>query len=59
MPEAPEESRLINPGQPESSAIIRRVKSRRPISQMPPIGTEVADQTGLKQITDWISSLKK
>ena len=39
VPESPEASRIINPGHPESSAMIRRIKSRRPISQMPPIGT--------------------
>ena len=31
VPEAQEESRIINPGHPESSALIRRVKSRRPL----------------------------
>jgi cytochrome c553 len=54
VPEAPAESRIINPGHPESSALIRRVKSRRPISQMPPIGTVIADEQGVDLLTSWV-----
>jgi hypothetical protein len=54
VPEAPEESRIINPGHPESSALIRRVKSRRPISQMPPIGTVVVDRAAVDLLTKWV-----
>lgn len=54
VPELPDESRLINPGHPESSAIIRRVKSRRPLSQMPPIGTVIADKEAVDVLTSWI-----
>ncbi len=54
VPEAPEESRMINPGHPESSAIIRRLKSRRPISQMPPIGSVVADRLAVDLLTSWV-----
>lgn len=54
VPEAQEESRIINPGHPESSAIIRRVKSRRPISQMPPIGTVIADTQAVDLLTTWV-----
>lgn len=56
VPEAPEESRLINPGKPEASAIIRRVKSRRPSSQMPPLGSVVVDKRGLDVLTAWVNS---
>lgn len=56
IPEAQEESRLINPGKPESSAIIRRVKSRRPLSQMPPLGSVVTDHQGLDLLTKWVSN---
>jgi hypothetical protein len=56
VPEAPEESRMINPGRPESSAIIRRVKSRRPISQMPPIGTVVVDREAVDFLTSWVAN---
>jgi hypothetical protein len=45
---------MIDPGRPESSALIRRVKSRSPISQMPPIGTVVADTAAVNLLTTWI-----
>ena len=54
VPEAQQASRIINPGHPESSALIRRVKSRRPISQMPPIGTVVADKQAVDLLTTWV-----
>jgi hypothetical protein len=54
VPEAQEQSRVINPGHPESSALIRRMKSRRPISQMPPIGTVVADKQAVDLLTSWV-----
>jgi cytochrome c553 len=56
VPEAQEESRLINPGKPEASAIIRRVKSRRPLSQMPPLGSVVVDKQGVDVLTAWVNS---
>jgi hypothetical protein len=56
VPEAPEESRVINPGHPESSALIRRIKSRRPLSQMPPIGTVVADRAAIDLLTSWVAN---
>jgi hypothetical protein len=54
VPEAPHESRIINPGHPESSALVRRMKSRRPISQMPSIGTVVVDRAAVDLITSWV-----
>jgi hypothetical protein len=57
VPEAQEESRLINPGSPESSAIIRRVKSRRPLSQMPPLGTVIVDREAVDLLTRWVQEL--
>ncbi len=58
VPEAKEESRLINPGHPESSAIVRRVKSRRPSSQMPPLGTVVVDREAVDLLTRWILEMQ-
>ena len=57
VPEAQEESRLINPGHPESSAIIRRMKSRRPSSQMPPLGTVIVDREAVNLLTHWVLEL--
>lgn len=56
VPEHQEDSRLINPGKPEASAIVRRVKSRRPSSQMPPLGSVVVDKYGVEVLTKWVSS---
>ena len=58
VPEAQEESRLINPGHPESSAIIRRLKSRRPSSQMPPLGTVVVDRDALDLLVRWVKEMQ-
>jgi hypothetical protein len=54
VPEHQDASRLINPGHPESSALVRRVKSRRPSSQMPPIGSVVADRQAVDLLTAWV-----
>ena len=56
VPEFQEQSRIINPGHPESSALIKRLKSRRPSSQMPPVGTVVADRAAVDLLTSWVQS---
>jgi cytochrome c553 len=58
VPEAQEESRLINPGHPETSALVRRVKSRRPSSQMPPLGTVVVDKHAVDLLTSWVQKMQ-
>jgi len=51
---------IIEPGYPEESEMVIRASQRgEGTLQMPPLGTEVVDQAGLKQIKDWITSLKK
>lgn len=52
--DAQEQSRIINPGHPEASALLRRMKSRRPLSQMPSIGTTIADRAAVDLFTSWI-----
>jgi hypothetical protein len=55
VPDAPDgESKLINSGHPELSAIVHRAKSRRPSSQMPPFGTVVADKEAVGLLTNWV-----
>ena len=54
VPEAQDASRIINPGHPESSALVRRIKSRRPLSQMPPIGTVIVDRQAVELLTTWV-----
>ena len=56
VPEFQERSRIIDPGHPESSALIKRVKSRRPVSQMPPVGTVLPDRAAVDLLTSWVQS---
>ena len=47
----------IVPQHPEQSAVIGRMQVRGPRAQMPPLGTEVVDATGVDLVTRWIASL--
>ena len=47
-------SALVNPDAPEMSAILYRMRSRRPSSQMPPLGTVVRDEAAVEAIARWI-----
>ena len=49
VPGVPEgESRVVDPQQPEQSAMLRRMRSRSPASQMPPMGTAVQDREAIR-----------
>jgi hypothetical protein len=43
-------------GDPEHSVLSRRMSSRNPLLQMPPLGTHVADRDALALVSDWIRS---
>ena len=59
VPDAPDgTSRVVAPGEPARSALLRRAQSRRPSSQMPPLGTVVADRDALRLVTEWIDALE-
>ncbi|HEX7086164.1 MAG TPA: hypothetical protein VF198_07355 [Vicinamibacterales bacterium] len=45
---------LVDPSGPEASALVFRMRSRRPSSQMPPLGTVVRDQAAVDAIAEWI-----
>jgi hypothetical protein len=47
---------LVRPGHPDGSALLVRMRSRAPSSQMPPLGTVVRDQEAVDAITRWIRS---
>jgi cytochrome c553 len=47
---------LINPETPAMSAILVRMRSRSPSSQMPPLGTVIKDQAAIDALARWISS---
>lgn len=51
-------SRLIEPGLPNASAIIHRMLSRRPATQMPPIGSSIVDSAGAELVRRWIAQLR-
>lgn len=51
------EAPLVAPGQPGHSVLLQRLRSRQPNSQMPPLGTRVADAEGLALVERWIASL--
>jgi hypothetical protein len=49
-------SRYITPGAPELSAILVRMKSRRPSTQMPPLGTVLHDKQAIALVSDWVQA---
>jgi mono/diheme cytochrome c family protein len=56
VPGVPEgASMLVNTHAPETSALLVRMRSRRPSSQMPPLGTVIRDQQAVDAIAAWIS----
>jgi mono/diheme cytochrome c family protein len=50
--------RLIAPGDPDRSVILRRLAIRGK-HQMPPVASFERDDAGLKLLTDWVRSLKR
>jgi hypothetical protein len=59
IPNAPAgESRYVTPGNPDLSAILVRMKSRRPSTQMPPLGTVLHDKQAIALVTEWIEGIE-
>ena len=57
VPGVPEgESVLVDPDAPDASAMLARMRSRRPSSQMPPVGTVLPDRDALDAIARWIAT---
>ena len=52
------DARLVAPGQPERSVLLKRVTARGP-NQMPPLATHKIDAAGAALLREWILSLKK
>lgn len=50
------ESVAIDLDRPERSAMLRRMRSRSPASQMPPIGTALQDTEAVTLLTRWLES---
>ena len=57
VPGAPEgASVLVDPEDPARSALLVRMRSRRPSSQMPPVGTAIRDERGIAALAQWIAA---
>jgi cytochrome c553 len=52
-----EGTRLIDTGTPQASAILRRMRSRQPSSQMPPLGTVLRDDAAVEAVARWIDEV--
>ncbi|HEY5618768.1 MAG TPA: hypothetical protein VIK60_12570 [Vicinamibacterales bacterium] len=58
IPEAPDgASAFVTPGAPDLSALLVRMRSRRPSTQMPPLGTVLHDREAIDLVTAWIEDL--
>jgi hypothetical protein len=51
---APEKSLRLAPGSIEHSAVVVRMRARDGMSQMPPLGSKLADRAALELISDWV-----
>ncbi|HSD21430.1 MAG TPA: hypothetical protein VLC54_15395 [Anaeromyxobacter sp.] len=47
----------IRPGRPEASVLYRRMASRDPLAQMPPLGSHAVDEEALAVVAAWIAEL--
>jgi hypothetical protein len=50
---------LVKVGAPDLSALFVRMRSRRPSSQMPPLGTVIPDRQALGLLSAWIDDLQR
>jgi hypothetical protein len=48
-------SRMLDARVPEASAMLARMRSRRPSSQMPPLGTVLRDEQAIEAIGKWLA----
>jgi hypothetical protein len=53
------DARLIAPGDPDRSLLLRRIAHRGPnTGQMPQVGTNLVDEAAVKLLREWIASLE-
>lgn len=55
MTEAPNVVDRVSPGHPDASVVVRRMASRNPAIQMPPLGSRLVDEDALALIRRWIA----
>jgi hypothetical protein len=53
------QSLAIDAMAPERSAVLVRMRSRRPSSQMPPLGTVVRDEAAVAMVESWITDVMR
>jgi hypothetical protein len=53
----PDSSYVVAPGAPSHSTLVYRLQSRRPASQMPPLGSVIADDEAVALVREWIAGL--
>ena len=53
----PGTTKFVTAGAPDLSALLVRMRSRRPSSQMPPLGTVVPDGEAVELLSGWIRDL--
>jgi hypothetical protein len=56
---APGTTSFVKSGAPELSALLVRMRSRRPSSQMPPLGTVIPDRQATDLVSAWIEELQR
>jgi mono/diheme cytochrome c family protein len=56
-PAWPDAAHLVEPGRPALSTLALRMRSRDPRLQMPPLGTDIVDDEGLRLVERWIHDL--
>lgn len=54
---APARARVA-PGAPMESVVIERMRARDPVTQMPPLGSQLVDRDGVELVSAWIAELK-
>lgn len=55
LPGSRVDTKLVAPGRADTSVLALRMRSRNPYTQMPPLGTRIADADGLALIETWIN----
>jgi len=52
-------TRMLDAFTPDASAILVRMRSRQPSTQMPPLGTVMRDEEAIAAVTAWLGDLKR
>jgi mono/diheme cytochrome c family protein len=53
-PAGASEQLVLAPGDPAASLLVRRLSSRQPLLQMPPLGTHAVDREAVALVVEWV-----